>query len=52
MWSDFKAAFCLKFNSVKSTCFKVISQVLLVDAKAWSDMGKKHSAFVAYEFAD
>ena len=40
MWSDFKAAFCLKFNSVKSTCFKVISQVFLDDAKAWSDQMK------------
>ncbi len=52
MWSDFKAAFCLKFNSVKSTCFKVISQVFLDDAKAWSDTGKKHASFMINKFVD
>jgi hypothetical protein len=41
-----------KFNPVKSTCFKVISQVLLVHANAWPAMGENHSAIMASEFAD
>ena len=37
------AAFCHKFNSVKSTCFKVISQGFLDDAKAWFETGNNVS---------
>ena len=40
IWCDFSAGFCHKFNSAKSTCFKVISQAFLDDAKAWSDTGE------------
>ena len=47
-----RAVFFHKFNPIKSTCFKVISQLFLGDAKAWSDTGKKHASFVANEFAD
>jgi len=39
-WYNFFAGFYLKFKLGKSTCFKVISQVFLDDAKAWSDSGK------------
>jgi hypothetical protein len=52
IWRDFGAGFCHKFNLDKSTCFKVISQVSLVDAKAWSAIEKNHSVFVFSEFAD
>jgi hypothetical protein len=32
IWRDFGAGFCLRFDLDKSACFKVISQVSLVDA--------------------
>jgi hypothetical protein len=32
IWRDFGAGVCHKFNMDKITCFKVISQVSLVDA--------------------
>ena len=49
---DFKARFCHKFNSGKSTCFKVISQAFLDDANVWSDIGEKPCFNCANEFAD
>ena len=49
---QFFAGLYLKFNLGKSTCFKVISQAFLGDAKACSDIGKKHFSFAAYDFAD
>jgi hypothetical protein len=52
MWSDFKAGFCLKFKLGKSTCFKVISQVFLDNAKVWSDTVEKPCFDRANEFAD
>jgi len=51
-WCDFRAGVRPKFNPVKSTCFKVISQVLLVHANAWPIIGENHSACLAIEFVD
>ena len=40
IWCDFGAGFYSRFNVDRSACFKVISQMSLFDAKAWSAYGK------------
>ena len=49
---QFLARFYLKFNLGKSTCFKVISQAFLYDAKVWSDTVEKPCFDRGNEFAD
>jgi hypothetical protein len=49
---NFLAGFSHNFSSGKSTCFKVISQAFLDNAKIWSDAGEKPCFDRANEFAN
>jgi hypothetical protein len=53
---NFLAGFCHKFNSDKSTCFKVISQGFLEDDIVWVRCGyfglKILASIVAFNIAD